>query len=407
MQIHLPPLKTHLTTISIFFLLGLLLFSGFINAPTMVPLGSMSLLSIGTIISALLYLAILVLRPRISLKILRLCWPFLFLIAYGAITFLWYPVSEAGIQNLLSLTGFTGVMMLSYQVATRRLKFSRYLIQAMWLTLIIATTLHLVFLLFPAAKIGVTQRQYAIFAIILVAFLFARDGQKKYLRTSIAFLLIGLVFFGLSRTGAVTCVCLFAISYLRPRDIQSWIRTGILMVFGGCVVITIILASPSYYNRFFTRDTSIKIGSLAINGSGRIGMWTVTYKSFIEAPILGKGAGSASELMVKNFPPMAHPHNDYLRLLHDYGIIGFLLWVYGYWKLIWKAWTNIIREEIKETESKRLNHAAFLILVGCAAAMVTDNLIAYSYIMIPMAIVVGAGLGACDRETAFLGNNNI
>ncbi|MGE9294661.1 MAG: O-antigen ligase family protein, partial [Puniceicoccales bacterium] len=62
-------------------------------------------------------------------------------------------------------------------------------------------------------------------------------------------------------------------------------------------------------------------------------MWTAAWEQFLDAPILGNGAG-AYEYRFEEFRPEgfnrtpAHAHNDYLETLADQGIVGFaLFWV--------------------------------------------------------------------------------
>ena len=41
-------------------------------------------------------------------------------------------------------------------------------------------------------------------------------------------------------------------------------------------------------------------------------------------------SGTADSLISRTYGSAAgHPHNDYLRLLHDYGLVGMSLWALG------------------------------------------------------------------------------
>jgi len=62
-------------------------------------------------------------------------------------------------------------------------------------------------------------------------------------------------------------------------------------------------------------------------------MWTAAWQQFLSAPILGNGVGSY-EFLFEQYRPAgfsetpAHAHNDYLEILADQGLVGFLLlWV--------------------------------------------------------------------------------
>ena len=55
-------------------------------------------------------------------------------------------------------------------------------------------------------------------------------------------------------------------------------------------------------------------------------MWAATIESARHHPLVGQGLGSSQDLIERLFG-LAHPHNDYLRLWHDLGLVGLLLLV--------------------------------------------------------------------------------
>ena len=85
-------------------------------------------------------------------------------------------------------------------------------------------------------------------------------------------------------------------------------------------------------------------GSSAAYTSGRVVIWTQTWQSAVESPWIGKGAGSASAYLADLYDgDIAHPHNDYLRILHDYGVIGLVLFLYGLVRvglMCWRTWAH-------------------------------------------------------------------
>ncbi|RLL55876.1 O-antigen ligase family protein [Mariprofundus sp. EBB-1] len=67
-------------------------------------------------------------------------------------------------------------------------------------------------------------------------------------------------------------------------------------------------------------------GSSDINTSGRTYMWDMMMYEIDKKPLLGHGA-NASETFLLSFTKMTHPHNDYVRILFDYGILGLLVFL--------------------------------------------------------------------------------
>jgi O-antigen ligase len=101
---------------------------------------------------------------------------------------------------------------------------------------------------------------------------------------------------------------------------------------------------------------------------------------------------------------IGQPHNDYLRLLHDYGLVGTTLWVIGYAFLLartWRAWHStamVSQEQKRDPGEQRVHAAAFLALAGVAIAMITDNAIVYLFLMGPLGVLVGLSLGLSRRR---------
>ena len=66
-------------------------------------------------------------------------------------------------------------------------------------------------------------------------------------------------------------------------------------------------------------------GGIFINTTGRLLAWNVTQSAIREKPILGWGMGSSQDLVAATHPTLVHPHNEYLRIAHDFGLLGLFL----------------------------------------------------------------------------------
>jgi O-antigen ligase len=144
--------------------------------------------------------------------------------------------------------------------------------------------------------------------------------------------------------------------------------------------------------RFTEGDVRTIGGSVSFNVTGRSTMWPITWHSYLESPWIGKGAGSSAKELFER-AGLSHPHNDYLRILHDFGLVGLLLWVLGFTILvrrIWRAWRDA---DDSRSRFAHVHLAALLGLAVVAIDMITSNPIVYIFIMGPLGVLVGSSLG--------------
>jgi O-antigen ligase len=93
-----------------------------------------------------------------------------------------------------------------------------------------------------------------------------------------------------------------------------------------------------------------------------------------------------------------HPHNDYFRILHDYGIVGGALLLIGGFALI-RGTKRVWRAAVSQDSSLAQPHlTAFLGTTALAFAMITDNVVIYVFFMAPLAILVGFSLGHASAD---------
>lgn len=231
------------------------------------------------------------------------------------------------------------------------------------------------------------NRTFALAAIVFLAILVPHGSKNPILRIApvLPFVAIAL---SLSRValaiGAVLLIFVAARKHRGPRLFFSVIFLG-----GGAALLlnAIIENYQPLRDRFMeTGDGGLIVGGVAFNTSGRGNLWDLVFKSAMESPVFGKGPGSATELVTNAFGTIAHPHNDYLRLLHDYGFVGLGFFCFGYLVLLAKTFRRALRSD------EPMHWSAALALAGVAVAAITDNVVIYPYAMIPLGVVVGASL---------------
>jgi O-antigen ligase len=251
----------------------------------------------------------------------------------------------------------------------------------------------LVIAVFGAEPI-VSGRAFALFALIGLAYLLSawRYGAKRALLWAVVITVF--IGFSLSRMAFVAALALFPLAQRPSKGARELARVAIWLVLVATVGYTAISYAEPLHDRFFSGDMSLEIGGVRFNASGRTVFWKATVNSYMESWLFGKGAGSSEVLVQTSFVDIDHPHNDYLRILHDYGLVGLVLWLSGMGALLWHVGRAWIRADRLNFSEAPLHLSAFLVLVAVSLVMTSDNPIVYIYIMGPAGALVGTSLGA-------------
>ncbi len=330
---------------------------------------------------------------RISKTGLKLLWPFIALVIWALTTMFWYTPSVGGTQNVLCLACFIGLALLATGLAeTRGLKnsveiFFRY---GIW-----CAGLAYAWCLwtegFGADEI-IGPRSFGIVALFGVAWYATKwrfGGRWAFVLAAVLLFEIGA---SLSRVALVAGLVMLTLARV-SATVKGWIW-GLL---------SLGLAIGAFWwmfnnieplrDHFLSGDVRLRLGNAAINVSGRSNLWRVTYESFLDSPWVGQGAGSSAHLIENRFHTLGHPHNDYLRVLHDYGLIGLGLWILGWARILRRLWFEARTGEKWRHPDARLQFAAFLATLGVVVMMITDNPMTYVFVMAPLGALLGAAAG--------------
>ena len=306
-----------------------------------------------------------------------------------------------GIQNLLVIAGFTVL----FVVAAREQLLRPFLAGtvAKWIPIasMVSGVLYLAGI--TEGEIGqrvgiVGARGFALFSLLGIACFVARwrSGSRKSLIGALVLLL--MVALSLSRLGLLAGALLIGFGFIRPGNMRGQIKAVSGIAIALLVFYAAVTRVPALNDRFFQGDVSLNVGGFVINGEGRSTMWQITWDSAQRHLLLGQGGGSSGRLVYK-FTGLEHPHNDYLRILHDYGAVGLFLWVGTLITLGRAMWTRW-RRCIAQNGSTVIHQSGFLALLGASMAMVTDNLFSYAFLMGPLGILIGCALASNPPEAA-------
>jgi len=143
----------------------------------------------------------------------------------------------------------------------------------------------------------------------------------------VTILLLLVPFFAISRgpfVAGVLCVA-FGLPF-----IGYWQFLLRIILLAGLLWVTVIAYQPLTEKMVYKGATLSDIFSSpgVLQTSGRLLAWEFMFNGILLRPFLGHGANASEEYLVGNTSDaFSHPHNDYLRLSYDYGIIGAVFFI--------------------------------------------------------------------------------
>jgi O-antigen ligase len=125
-------------------------------------------------------------------------------------------------------------------------------------------------------------------------------------------------------------------------------------------------------NRFVEVGDRGEIFGVSLNTNGRAQVWDFLIAGIKDHLVLGQGIGQAQISVSSRFVTIVEPHNDYLRLTYDLGLVGLILWLFAIARMV-----VIIKRE-KFLSRSALAMSVFLLL-GFAFS---DNPIIYPFFLV-------------------------
>jgi O-antigen ligase len=344
-----------------------------------VGLGSVSLsafISLG-VMAVLIALAPLVVGAGLAAV------PLPFLLFYGFVVVrLVFAPNPDGLQNAAILTMFTFGIAFSARSAT---------VEVAGATLrVFAGVGVLVAVVFAVGSVSGADvymtRAFALTALVLLAAAVVLPPTDLLARAA-PFVIVGAIVLSLSRTAS-------AISILMLVGLVVRLRRGHRLLLACGAVTGVALAAWALLStfaplrdRFLVGDNAVEVGGLAINTSGRSALWEAVSQSAMHAPFLGHGPGSAVVFVTERFGGITQPHNEYLRVLHDEGLVGLIPFVLGCLLVLVRVIKRVARTD------QPIHWAALFALTGTLAAAATDNVLVYPFVLLPASVLIGLSLG--------------
>ncbi|HUZ83472.1 MAG TPA: O-antigen ligase family protein [Gaiellales bacterium] len=378
----------------------LLLVSALIDLPQRISLGITTGQGIETVgLVPLMGLAIANGYGATGIRAMRIAIPLAGFVLWTLAAFSWGGVNKAGEQNVLVYLGFVLMIPIAATlgrhrpVATYRTMERGFLVAAVISLGLYSAGVVLAGVHGHGSNTVVSARPFGLWGVILVAWFMAGRSVGIRWSTWLVVAVVLLTTLSLSRSALGTQFALIVLSRFEPKNFRGWFRSAGIAVAVVAVAVAAVFLIPPLHHRFFHGQTT-NIGGVSLNTTGRIVLWSANWDAFLKSPVIGHGPGHSDMLTAALLGHNAgHPHNDYLRLLVDYGVIGLAIWVIAYLALLvftWRAWQAT---RGSRTSSERVHQAAFLALVGIALCMSVDNPLIEIIKMAPLGALVGLSIG--------------
>jgi O-antigen ligase len=245
---------------------------------------------------------------------------------------------------------------------------------------------------------GRSPRAFALVTLLPLAWGLAglRTKQAKPWLALAALIMIGT---SLSRGAFAAAIILAAITWIDPSSVGGWFKTLLAATTAATIFFVAVSQSSALHDRVYTGQVYTYHG-IAVNLEGRNTYWSATWndwQSNTTSQLVGHGAGRSDQVVTTTTNGLvAHPHNDYLRLLDDYGIIGFTLWLL--------VWLGIIRQSWRAGQvpnttpvERRIAWTAVLFSLAVGLTMLVDNAFIYAWMMGPLGLLGGMAIAIAAR----------
>jgi len=300
---------------------------------------------------------------------------------YAAVRLVLTPTTD-GLQNVAVITMFC--LGIGFAARDSNIETAGQVLRAFTWVAVMTSAVFLLSSVAGAPLYG--TRSFALTALVLLAATVALPMTDPLSRFA-PFIIVGAIVMSLSRTASVISVLVLVGLVVRMRrGARSIAAVAGALVAAGSIWILMTSFAP-LRDRFLVGDNAASVGGMALNTSGRSALWAAMLDSAAERPLFGKGPGSSVAMITARFGRISQPHNDYLRVLHDYGWIGLVLFSLGCLVLVVRLVIRAARED------HPIHWAALISILAVLVAAATDNVIVYPFVMLPLAVLVGMSLG--------------
>jgi hypothetical protein len=376
-------------------LFAAVLFAGLVSLPQEVDVGPVTGLGAASAVSCAAAWVLWFARPRLSREHVPVLLPLVLFAVLAVGSLLWSPVGTKGLQLLCVLVGFAALVLVTTREVEDDPALAHRLHRALDVGTWFATAVYAASIVRDGlgADSMILARPYALFVLLGLARQLAiwQSGDRRGLAG--AAVIVAVLLGSISRTALVAALVMVPFA-AAVRGNARGIAFAVASVAAGALALAAAVTfNERIHERFFGLDATLRVGGMYVNASGRTAMWQHLWDSAVREPVLGHGLATSSLLIDEYFPGLGHPHNDYLRFFHDFGVVGLSLW------LAFHGWAGLVlfaraRRALRTGSADAPCHLVPLLgLVALALTMFTDNTISYAFVMLPLGVMIGCSLG--------------
>jgi O-antigen ligase len=277
-------------------------------------------------------------------------------LAYGALTLSFSPAPLYGLRMLLKIAYPLLVFVVIAGVAPSRERLDRLMDAVLIGAAVLCVVINPLYVLFGDFErviagwvrlrgLGLHQNPFAFYLTIPLLIGVVRFSTRRQVRYLVLSALCGawmvltitrIAFLGVM-VGLLAVGVTSAVLARQTRVLAAALVLGVL--------VAVPFAPPVLERTFGFVPSARELVALlqnpqslyhGMNMEGRQVVWAVVFQAFQAAPLLGTGFGGSTFVLSVHFPWFSSPtpHNDYLRLLADAGVVGGALFA-----LAMAAWT--------------------------------------------------------------------
>lgn len=300
-------------------------------------------------------------------------------------------------QYLLTIACLAGGWMLA-MTETARVHLHRIY----WAAGLISASIYFLDMVTPLEVLG---RAHAAVGPLVIAVILAFRPRRSLLAGVTSACAAGIVLASLTvqtsrMATALSLLVLVAYIALFARIRVPW---RVAIVLGALASETWFwLRDPWAHDRLFGHDASVSLGPITINGEGRTGAAQIASAATGGSPepgpgplhlLLGNGVGTSGQRLVDAGYVLDKPHNEFIRLFVDAGIVGAALWIAALGAMVVMVWRLA-----RVTGTSARTFIAFSIPVTLLGFSLSDNVLSYAWVMAPSGVLLAwARLGAGSR----------
>lgn len=204
----------------------------------------------------------------------------------------------------------------------------------------------------------------------LMLFFRSNSPRRRWLVGSFLLSLIASLVLSLNRG---SWICLLAALLAAAPLYRKTINVPLLI---GLCLLVLLAASPVLYQRFMELTVATEFGTKNTLG-GRIAAWQSLFPLIGEHPLIGSGIGAIEPILTRTIGAAYAPHNDYIRLIIEGGILTFLAYI---WFHLHNIVDNIFRDRYRLWQ---INYPLLVAIFYFASLSFFQNII-YNVVVFPM-----------------------